>query len=75
MFKLFRLFGRQVFLVCLTVFGEWIGDLCKSCFVGGDFALLRVVRVGVVDPMSVFAQNTSFDFSLFLTSCYRVCAC
>ena len=54
----------------LRFFGGGIGDLCKSCSVGGDFALLGgVVHVGVVDPMSVFVWTTSLDFSLFLTCC------
>ena len=38
----------------LAVLGRHIRDLCKSCFVGGDFALIsRVVCVGVVDPTCV----------------------
>ena len=65
---------ENFFSLSLMVFGGWIGDLCKSCFVGGDFLLLGgVVCVGVVDPMCVFAWTISLDFSLFLT-CW-VCAC
>ena len=40
------------FLVSLMLFGGPIGDLCNDCF--GDFALLGVVRVGVIDPTCVF---------------------
>ena len=52
--KLFRFYGRQVFLVYLKMlFGGRIRDLCNSCF-AGDFALLGMVHVGVVDPTYVF---------------------
>ena len=48
--------GYKFFSLSLTVFGKRIFDLCKSCFVGGAFALLEgVVRVGVIDPSCVFA--------------------
>ena len=33
------------FSLSLIDFDGWIGDLCKKCFVGGDFALLGVVCV------------------------------
>ena len=58
----------------MMVFGERIGDLCKSCFVG-DFTLLGVVLVGVVDPMCIFAWNTLLDFSLSSNCCCWVCTC
>ena len=62
------------FSLSLTVFGGWIGNLCKNCFVGGDFAVLGgVVCVGVIYPMCLFAWTTSFDFSLFLTRWVSVC--
>ena len=32
--------GDKFLSLSLMVFGGWIGDLCKSCFIGGDFALL-----------------------------------
>ena len=44
--------GDKFFSLSLTVLYEQIGDLCKGCFVR-DFALLREVRVGVVDPMCI----------------------
>ena len=60
--------GDKFFSLSLTVFGGRVGDLYKSCFVGGDFALLvGVVHVEVVNPMCAFARTTSLDFSLFLT--------
>ena len=30
----------KILSLSLTVFGGQIGELCKSCFVGGDFTLL-----------------------------------
>ena len=41
--------GDKFFSLSLMLFGGWISDLCKNCFVG-DFALLGVVHVGGVDP-------------------------
>ena len=67
MFKFFKFLVDKFFSRSLTVFGLQIGDLCKSCFVARDFALLRVVQVRVVDPTCVFAWTTLLDFSLFLT--------
>ena len=47
-------FMREVFFSqSLMIFGGWIGDLRNSCFVG-DFALLGLLRVGVVDPTRFF---------------------
>ena len=47
------LLGDRFFSLSLMLFGGWIGDLCNGCF-DGDFALLGVVRVGVIDPTCVF---------------------
>ena len=41
------------FSLSLMLFGGRIGDLCNGCF-DGDFSLLGVVRVGVIDPTCVF---------------------
>ena len=41
------------FSLSLMLFDGRIGDLCNGCF-DGDFALLGVVRVGVIDPKCVF---------------------
>ena len=58
----------KFFSLSLMVFGGRIGDLCKSCFIGGDFELLGgVVCAGVLDPICVFSWTNSLDFSLFLT--------
>ena len=43
-------------------------DLCNSCF-DGDFALLRVLHVRVIDPTSVFVWTTTLDISPFPTCC------
>ena len=47
------LMGDRFFSLSLMLFGGRIGDLCNGCF-DRDFALLGVVRVGVIDPMCVF---------------------
>ena len=60
--------GDKFFSPPLMLFGGWIGDLCNSCF-AGDFALLEVVRVGVVDPTCVFVRTITLDPSPFPT-CY-----
>ena len=59
-------YGRQVFLVYLFI-GR-IGDLYNSCF-DGNFSLLGVVRVGVIDPTCVFVWTTILDISPFPTCC------
>ena len=51
------------------LFGGWIGDLYNSCFVG-DFALLEVVHLGMVDPICVFVWTTILDLSPFPTHCW-----
>ena len=56
------------FSLSLMLFGGRIGDLCNGCF-DGDFALLGVVRVGVIDPMCVFVWTTTLDLSPFATCC------
>ena len=48
LFKLFRFFSLSLMLL-----GGWIGNLYNGYFVG-EFALLGVVRDGVVDPTCVF---------------------
>ena len=50
------LIGDKFFSLSLMLFGGWIGDLCNGCF-AGDFELLGVVHVGVVD-------STMFLFGL-----------
>ena len=45
--------GDRFFSLSLMIFGGRIGDLCDGCF-DGDFALLGVVRVGVINPTCVF---------------------
>ena len=45
--------GDKFFSLSLMFFGGQIGDLYYGCFVG-DFALLGVVRVGMVDSTCVF---------------------
>ena len=37
--------GDKFFSLSLMDFGGWTGDLCKKCFVEGEFALLGVVCV------------------------------
>ena len=54
----------KFFSLSLMLFGGRIGDLCNGCFVG-DFALLGVVRVGMVDSTCVFVWTTTFDLSPF----------
>ena len=60
------LMGDKFFNLSLMHFGGRIGDLCNRCF-DGDFALLRVVRVGAIDSMCVFVWTTTLDLSLFPT--------
>ena len=48
------------------LFGGRIRDLCNGCF-DGDFAILGVVRVRVIDPTCVFVWTTTLDFSPFPT--------
>ena len=57
-----------VFSLSLKHFGGRIGDLCNGCL-DGDFALLGVVRIGVIDPTCVFAWTTTLDLSPFPTCC------
>ena len=45
--------GDRFFSLSLMLFGGRIGDLCNGCF-DGDFALLGVVRVGVIDRVFLF---------------------
>ena len=45
--------GDRLFSLSLMLFGGRIGDLCNGCF-DGDFALLGVVRVGVIDRVFLF---------------------
>ena len=53
--------------------GGQIGDLCNGCF-DGDFALLGVLCVGVIDPTCVFVWTTTLDLSpihnLLLSWCF-----
>ena len=49
------------FSLSSMLFGGRIGDLCNCCF-DGDFALLGVVRVGVIDPTCVFCLNYNIRF-------------
>ena len=63
------LMGDKFFSLSLMLFGGWIGDLCNDCF-DGDFALLGVVRVGVIDPTCVFVWTTTLDLSPFPTCCW-----
>ena len=64
LFEWFGVFRGQDFSPSLTVFGRWIGDLCESSFIGGNFLFLK----GWFVLMCVFLQTTSLDFSLFVTS-------
>ena len=65
---MFRSYGGQFLSLSLMLFGGQIGDLCNGCFVG-DFAILGVVRVGVVYPKCVFIGTTRLDLSPFSTGC------
>ena len=47
------LMGDRFFSLSLMLFGGRTGDLCNGCF-DRDFALLGVVRFGVIDPTCVF---------------------
>ena len=68
--------GDKIFSLSLMVFGEQIGDLYKSYFIGRDFSLSGgVVYVQVVDSMCVVPWTTTVDLSLFVTSCHWVGAC
>ena len=49
------LMGDRFFSLSLMLFGGRIGDLCNGCF-DGDFALLGVVLVGVIDPTCVLFE-------------------
>ena len=60
------LMGDKFFSLPLMLFGGRIGDLCNGCF-DGDFALLGVVRVGVINPTRVFVWTTTLDLSPFVT--------
>ncbi len=62
------LMGDMFFSLSLMLFGGRIGDLCNGRFVG-DFALLGVVRVGVIDRTCVFVWTTTLDFSPFPIGC------
>ena len=42
------------------LFGGRIGDLCNGCF-EGDFTLLGVVCVGVVNPTCVFCLDYNIE--------------
>ena len=59
--------GDKFFSLSLMLLGGWIGDLCNGRFYG-DFALVGVVRVEVIDPMCVFVWTT-LDLSPFPTCC------
>ena len=60
---------RDKFLsLSLMLFGGWIGDLFNGCF-DGDFSLLGVVRVGMIDTTCVFVGTTTLDLSPFATCC------
>ena len=52
--------GDKYFSLFLMLFDGRIGDLCNGCF-AGDFALLGVVRVGVIDPTCVFVWTTTWE--------------
>ena len=62
------LMGNKFFSLSLMLSGGRIRDLCNGCF-DGDFALLGVVHVGVLDPTSVFVWTTTLDLSPFSTCC------
>ena len=61
--------GHKFFSLTLMLFGGRIGNSCNGCFVG-DFALLGVVRVGLVDRTCVFVGTTTLDLSPFPTRCW-----
>ena len=61
--------GDKFFSLSLMLFGGQIGVLCNSCIVG-DFALLGVVCVRVVDCTCVFVKTTTLDLSPFPTCCW-----
>ena len=63
------LMGDKFFSLSVTLLGGQIGDLCNGCF-DGDFALLWIVRVGVIDPTCVFVWTTTLDPSPFATCCW-----
>ena len=56
--------GDKFFSLSLMLFG----DLCNDCF-DGDFALIGVVDVGVIDPTCVFVWTKILDLSPFPTCC------
>ena len=60
--------GDKFFSLSLMLFGGRIDDLFNGCF-GEDFALLGVVRVGVIDPTCVFVWTKTLDLSPFPTCC------
>ena len=62
------LMGDKFLSLSLMLFGERIGDLCNGCF-DGDFALLGVVCVGVIDPTCVFVWTTTLDLCPFPACC------
>ena len=55
---------NKIFNLSLMLFSGRIGDLCNSYF-DSEFALLGVVRVGVIDPTCVFVGTTTWDLSPF----------
>ena len=61
-FKVQVLWATKFFSLSLMPFGGRIGHSCNGCFVG-DFALLKVVRVGVIEPPCVFVWTTILDLS------------
>ena len=64
--------GDKFFSLSSILFGGQIGDLCNSCSLG-DFALLGVVCIGVVEPTCIFVWTITLDLSPFLT-CRWACA-
>ena len=54
----------KVFSLFLMLFSGGNGDLCNCCFYG-DFSLLAVVRVGVIDRTCIFVWTTTLDLSTF----------
>ena len=60
--------GDKFFRLTLMLLGGQIGDLYNDCF-AGDFSLLEVVLVGVVDRMRVFVWIATLDLSPLLTCC------
>ena len=63
------LMGDKFFSLSLMLFGGQTGDLCNSCF-AGDFVLLEVVCIGVIDPTCVLIWTTTLDLSPFPTCCW-----